>query len=118
MFMLFQPVAMFYHIQLENDRKNELSVFDVGQKDDLDSMMSYLSREVFNWDMFSQVILSTLLEEKVHLVRDLRPYLSLTTAELSSYCDIEGFSLKEYVNLKQCNGKGFGRRNKCSQLRK
>ena len=108
--------GMFYYMQLESNRRNDLSLFDLQQQtEEQEVITSYLCKEAFNWESFSQIVLSTLLNEQVFFVSNLRPYISLTNDALSIYCNHEGFSLREYGNLNHCTGKGFGR-NKCFKM--
>jgi len=108
--------GMFYHKQLEPNRKPNLSIFDL-TSDESGTLQSYFCSEVLNWTLLAQKILSSLLSEPVIFVRNLRPYLKLTEERLGSYCKIDGFSLKEYTSMKQCTSGGFGR-SKCSQYQK
>jgi hypothetical protein len=65
--------GMFYYKQLESDRKNILSIFDL-TSDEPGTLQSYFCSEVLNWTLLAQTILSSLLSEPVSFVSNIRPY--------------------------------------------
>lgn len=97
--------GMFYNIHIDSTREN-----NVKDLHHLDYIASFLVPEYLNWDIFSKIVLESLLQERV-IGGDIlvRPNLILNVNQLDEYCNVHGFSLKEYPNKRYCENNSVGR---------